>query len=278
MIKNIVVCTLVLMGYALAKAQSPQPDVTAYESAMAQGQSYASDNEFAQAEAAYRKAQSLQPESTEAAYNLGNLHYKNDKKYNAANGFTKAATTAKTKAEKHKAFHNLGNTFMENKQYNQAVEAYKNALRNDPTDDETRYNLALAKQEKEKQGGGGGDGDQDPDKGDQQDDQQNKEGDQDENSDGDKNEGDQEKDGDDKEGDKGDQKESDQGENTEGENGDGEPKEQEGKQPQQRVEGQMTPQQIRQILEAMNNQEQQIQDKINAKKEKGRKVRTDKDW
>ena len=40
----------------------------------------------------------------------------------------------------------------------------------------------------------------------------------------------------------------------------------------------MTPQQTRQILEAMNNEEQKIQDKINAKKTKGRKVKTEKDW
>ena len=55
---------------------------------------------------------------------------------------TKASTS---KEEKHKAFHNIGNVLMQNKKCKEAVEAYKNALRNDPTDDETRYNLGLAK-------------------------------------------------------------------------------------------------------------------------------------
>src|SRR5699024_7684379 len=55
------------------------------------------------------------------------------------------AKNAKTKTLKHKAFHNLGNAFMEQKQYSQAVRAYQDALRNDPTDDQTRYNLAVAK-------------------------------------------------------------------------------------------------------------------------------------
>ncbi|PRP67826.1 tetratricopeptide repeat protein [Nonlabens agnitus] len=267
-----------LMCFAFAKAQSQQPDNTAYESAMAQGVDYAADNNFPKAEASYRKAKALQPESTEASYNLGNLYYKNKKGYNAAENYTTAATTAKTKAEKHKAFHNLGNTFMENKRFSEAVEAYKNALRNDPTDDETRYNLALAKQEEEKQGGGGGGDDQDKkDKGDNEDQNDNKDGDQDDKSGGD-NEGDKEKEGDKDKGDQGEGKDDPKGENQEGKDGDGKPKEQEGKQPQQRVEGQMTPQQIRQILEAMNNEEQKIQDKINAQKVKGTKKKTEKDW
>jgi cytochrome c-type biogenesis protein CcmH/NrfG len=45
---------------------------------------------------------------------------------------------------KHRAFHNLGNVLWM-KRITQAVEAYKNALRNDPSDEETRYNYALAK-------------------------------------------------------------------------------------------------------------------------------------
>jgi len=276
--KYVGVAVVVLMGSAFAKAQSQQPDNSGYESAMAQGLDYASDGNFTKAEASYRKAKALQPESTEAAYNMGNLYYKNEKKYNAAESYRSAATTAKSKAEKHKAFHNMGNTFMENKQYAEAVEAYKNALRNDPTDDETRYNLALAKKEEEKQGGGGGDDNKDKqDKGDNEDEQKNKDGDQDDKSGGD-NKGDKEKEGDKDKGDQGEGKDDPKGENQEGKDGDGKPKEQEGKQPQQRVEGQMTPQQIRQILEAMNNEEQKIQDKINAQKVKGSKKKTDKDW
>lgn len=267
-----------LMVSAFAKAQTEKPDNRAYESSMAQGLEQASDGNFVKAEASYRKAKALQPESTEAAYNMGNLYYKNDKKPSAAEGYRAAATTAKTKAEKHKAFHNLGNTFMENKQFPEAVEAYKSALRNNPTDDETRYNLALAKKEEEKQGGGGGDDNKDKkDKGDNEDEKKNEDGDQDDKSGGD-NPGDKEKEGDKDKGDKGEGKDDPKGENQEGKDGDGKPKEQEGQQPKPRQEGQMTPQQIRQILEAMNNEEQKIQDKINAQKVKGAKKKTEKDW
>ncbi|WP_041495611.1 tetratricopeptide repeat protein [Nonlabens marinus] len=274
-VQHILVMVMVCGVFAFAKAQSPQPDNKAYESAMAQGLDYAADSNFPKAEAAYRKAKAVNPQSVEAPYNLGNLYYENKKGYNAIENYTAAATKSTSKAEKHKAFHNLGNTFMEAKQFSQAVEAYKNALRNDPTDDETRYNLALAKQEKEKQGGGGG-GDDKPDKGDNKDENKNKDGDQDEKSGGD-NKGENEKEGKDKEGDKGDDKNDPKGENQEGKDGDGKPNEQKDQQ-QKRVEGQMTPQQIRQILEAMNNEEQKIQDKINAQKVKGRKKTTEKDW
>src|SRR5690606_32512448 len=58
----------------------------------------------------------------------------------------KALKSATTKKEKHRILHNLGNALMKQKNYQQAVEAYKNALRNNPYDDETRYNYALAKQ------------------------------------------------------------------------------------------------------------------------------------
>ena len=58
---------------------------------------------------------------------------------------------SKDKSEKHMAFHNMGNVFMKKKDYAKAVESYKNALRNNPKDDETRYNYALAKELLEKE-------------------------------------------------------------------------------------------------------------------------------
>ncbi|WNH14145.1 hypothetical protein [Thalassobellus suaedae] len=42
--------------------------------------------------------------------------------------------------------------------------------------------------------------------------------------------------------------------------------------------GQMSPQQMKNLLEAMNNQEQKVQEKMNAEKMKGVKIQTDKDW
>ena len=68
-----------------------------------------------------------------------------EKKYKEAVAqFEVTAKTAKDKFAKAEAYHNIGNSQMEQKQYQQAVDAYKNALRENPNDDETRYNLAAA--------------------------------------------------------------------------------------------------------------------------------------
>ena len=156
---------------------------------------------------------------------------------------------------------------MKEKQYRPAVEAYKNALRNNPTDDETRYNLALAKKMLEEQGddGGGGD-DQNEENQDEKQEGENEE-EQDQGDDGQDNE------------DKGDEGEDEQ--NSPEKDEEGEPKEpQDGEEegtPQPR-EGKLSPQQIQSLLEAMNNEEKKVQDKINAEKQKGAKVKPEKDW
>ncbi len=278
-----VLVILVFLGSAFAKAQQqqePSPQNIAYEKALKTAQKESLDGNYNQAEAAYKKALALNPASSGAAYNLGNLHFEKEKRFEAAADYQKAAEVATSKEEKHKIYHNLGNTFYENKQFKEAVEAYKNALRNDPTDDETRYNLALAKKEEEKQGGGGGGGDdenKDDKKEDGDEENDNKEGDKDEKSDGDNKGDENEKEGDDKKDDKGDEKEGDQGDKKEGDQGDGKPKEEQGKAPQ-RVEGKLTPQQVKQLLEAMSNEEQKIQEKVNGQKAKGKAIKSEKDW
>ena len=227
------------------------------------------EDEFVLAEMEYRKALNEKPDNSIAAYNLGNAYYRNNMFSEAYLRHQEALKSATTKAERHKVFHNMGNTLMQNKQCKEAVEAFKNALRNNPTDDETRYNLALAKDCAEDQGGGGGDDenqDQDQDQ-DQQDNQDNKE-------EGDQNE------------DKKDQGEEDKGDEKEDE--DGQPKDEEKEQGQGEEDkkdeipkpqpGQLSPQQIKNLLDAMNDQEQKVQEKINAQKAKGVKVQNDKDW
>ncbi len=80
----------------------------------------------------------------QATYNLGNTIYKSKQYNEAKQNYKLALSTAKTKAEKHKAYHNLGNVYMREKKYDKAVDSYKNALKNNPKDEETRYNLAVA--------------------------------------------------------------------------------------------------------------------------------------
>ena len=121
----------------------------------------------------------------------------------------------------------------------EAVQAYKNALRNNPEDDETRYNLALAKKCEEEQ---------------QNKDDQNKD---------DQNKDDQNKD---------DQNKDDQ--NKDNQNKDNQKKPKENKNQQSKL----SPQQIKNLLKAMENAEKKVQAKVNEKKQKGTKVVSEKDW
>ncbi|MEM7186122.1 MAG: tetratricopeptide repeat protein [Bacteroidota bacterium] len=233
------------------------------------------NDNFVGAEVNYRKSIAMNPREDIGKYNLGNAYYNKEKNDEAMRRFTQAAAVSETKTERHKAFHNLGNTFMNAKMYQEAVEAYKDALRNNPKDDETRYNLALAKEMLEKNPPQGGDGeDENEDQKENQD--ENNENSENKEDEGDKKESDE---GDEKENeDKGDEEDEEKEGNNEQEKGKpDEPQEKE--QPKQQPEpGQLSPQQIKNLLEAMNNEEKKVQDKINAKKQKGAKVKSKKDW
>ena len=109
-----------------------------------EGNELIDSDDYISAEMEYRKAISEQPTTTAGTYNLGNSYYKKGQYDEALYRHTQAAENATSKAEKHKAYHNIGNILMQSKQCKEAVEAFKDALRNDPTDEETRYNLAIA--------------------------------------------------------------------------------------------------------------------------------------
>jgi Ca-activated chloride channel homolog len=230
------------------------------------------NDNFSLAEAAYREAIAINPEEDTGKYNLGIAYYDEEMNDVAMSRFKQAAAVADTKSDKHKVFHNLGNTFMNEKLYKEAVESYKNALRNNPKDEETRYNYALAKElleEQEKNGGG------DDNKENQEDKQEEEKK---ENQDNENNKKDEE-DGDQKnEQNKGEEgQDKKEGNENEDKGKPDEPKDK--KQQQQTPEpGKLSPQQVKNLLEAMNNEEKKVQEKINAKKQKGTKVKSEKDW
>lgn len=106
---------------------------------------------FTEAEIEYRKSLEVNPRSVEGTYDLGNALYKQKKFPEAAEQYQllagqreKMMETAEGQARLSEVYHNLGNISMQNKDYAKSVEAYKQSLRLDPKDDETRYNLALA--------------------------------------------------------------------------------------------------------------------------------------
>jgi len=231
---------------------------------------------YIEAEMEYRKAISESPNKAVGSYNLAHSYFRKGSFNEALFRNQEAAKNAVTKDEKHRAFHNIGNILMQNKMCKDAVEAFKNALRNNPADDESRYNLALAKDCANQQEDGGGDEDKkDEDKEEKKDEEKDKQDEQkkeDENKDKEekKDEGDKDK----KEGDKEEDEKGKPKDDKKDNKGDEEKKNQKPKP----KPGQMSPQQMKNILEAMQNQEQKVQEKVNAKKQKGAKVRTEKDW
>ena len=203
------------------------------------------DKDFLLAENSYRKAISINSSNIKAPYNLSNKYYEEELYDEALIRQAEALKNAKSNNEKHRINHNIGNILMKKDLCKEALEAYKNALRNNPDDDETRYNLSLAKlcaDEQNKNNDKKDDKKDDQQKDDKKDDQQK----------------------DDKQDQKNDNK--------------NEQKDKKNNPSKDRGSAKLSPEQIKNLLKAMNNEENKVQAKINEKKQKGVKIVTEKDW
>ena len=132
---------LSVFGYSQSKTKSY----------IIEGNEYYQKGKFDNAEYAYKKATMEDPTSVKANYNLGNALFQQKRYKESIAHYKRSAEISKTKNDKHLAYHNLGNAFMQEKDYQNAVDNYKQALKNDPKDDATRYNYALAKKMLEKE-------------------------------------------------------------------------------------------------------------------------------
>ena len=283
----LLLCLLFMAQWEMASGQEQTPSAgpasTEALEALSEGATDLAGGSFAEAEVNYRKALAL-GERDNGAFNLGNEYHLRGQNKEALFRFKQAARDATTYEQKHRAFHNLGNAFMKEKKYQEAVAAYKDALRNSPEDDESRYNLAVAQDlldknppppdenkddKKDQQDKQDQDQQQDQEKdGQNQDDPSENDQDQDKNDQGEnqkENEGDDQKDSN---KDQGEQKNKNQKPDDQDKN----------KNPNQGQPGKLSPQQIKNLLEAMNNEEQKVQDKMNLQKVKGAKVKRSKDW
>lgn len=232
-----------------------------------------SEKKNIRAEMEYRKAISENQDNNIAQYNLGNAYYLQKSYGEALLRYKNAATTENiSPAEKHKVMHNLGNVMMQEKIYDKAVEAYKEALRNDPTDEQTRYNLAIA-QDMLKKYPPQNEDNQQKDNENQNNSQENKNNNDKENSDDNKDSQNENK-----------QEDKEQNENNQNNSNKENPQDNKTSENQNKQEGnekrpsELSPQQIERILEAMNNEEKKVQERINAKKMHGKPIRSDKDW
>jgi tetratricopeptide (TPR) repeat protein len=237
---------------------------TSIDNELYEGNEKVKKEDYLGAEMDYRLALTRAPQTPKALFNLGNTQYQANAYDEAAQQFFRTQKFSENKTEKHAALHNMGNVYMKKKEYEKAVESYKNALRNNPSDNETRYNYALAKSLLE-----------DENKNNKDKDKQNNDKNKDKNKKGedDKNE---------KSSDKDDNGKEEKEDKPNKENNEANDKNQKDSKKdnsnQNRKPGQLSPEQVKSLLEAMNNQEKKVQDKINAKKVKGKPVKTKKDW
>ena len=208
---------------------------------------------FSNAETEYRKALNKKPTDTKWNFNLADAMYKQMRFDEAAERFSELAEKMETPEEKARALHNIGNSQLMQQKLDESIESYKKALRNNPNDLDTKYNLAYAQMMKNKQQQ---QQNQDQNK-DQNKDQENQDQNKDQQNDQNKDNQDQNKD----------QQDQNQNQNKD---------QQQKQQPQQ---NKISKENAEQLLQALQNDERDIQDKV--KKEKAaqaKKVRVEKEW
>ena len=195
------------------------------------------DSLFIKAEVDYRKALELNPKSTDAMFNLANALLMQQKAKEAMEQYESVSKIEKDKEKLAQIYHNMGVILQSSKQLPQCIEAYKESLRNNPKDDETRYNLALAQKQLKDQQQNQQNQDQ------QQQQQEQKEDKQEQNQD---------------------QQEQDQ-------------KNQQQQQQQQQNKNEMSKENAQQLLNAVMQDEKNVQDKVKKQLQiQGKKL--DKDW
>ena len=141
---RMIVTLFMLMSWTISYSQTDRQSIR-------QGNRLYHQQEFAKSEVEYRKAISNNPNNAQAIYNLGCALMAQQKDSAAVVQFQNAGKMEKGKFRKAKSFHNIGFICQRHQMYGEAIEAYKEALRNNPSDHETRYNLALCKRQQKNQ-------------------------------------------------------------------------------------------------------------------------------
>lgn len=142
--KRIVTITALVLLSSTAFAQTDRQYVRDGNKAFRAG-------DYANAEVAYRKAVEKKPRNPQAVFNLGNALFAQKKDSAAVQQYEQAAKLETNPKRRAMSYHNIGVVCQSHKMYSEAIDAYKEALRLTPNDDETRYNLALCKRQQKNQ-------------------------------------------------------------------------------------------------------------------------------
>lgn len=134
--KNVLYILIILVG-SHARAQEWRDSLKVARTAYKK-------QEYAKALKYYQSAQKKAPEDIDLSDEMGQSAYKAREFEKAEKIYQQSAAAKKNTSDKSKTYHNMGNSRMQKKDYQGAVDSYKEALRNNPNDEETRYNLSEA--------------------------------------------------------------------------------------------------------------------------------------
>lgn len=196
------------------------------------------DKKYADAEVKFKKGLEKDPEMFEGHFNLGDTYYKQGRYDEAMQSYKNSLQFTDDKNNKAKVYHNIGNALLKSQKLQESLGAYKNSLKLNPEDLETKYNLSYALKQMQQQKNQK-DKNKDQNKDQKKDDKQNE------------------------------QQQNDQ--NKKDEN-----KDKQQQQQQQQQKNQISKEEAKRILEALKNNETDLQKKL--RKQKGKPVSTEKDW
>lgn len=132
------ICSLLVICVAshVAWTQADYPHLRDGDELYAEGR-------YSDAETSYRKAL-IEKEKAGTSFNLANSMFLQNRIPEAIMEYQKAIETAEQPEVKSNAFYNMGNAYFQNKEYQQSIQAYKEALKINPSDEDAKKNLMLA--------------------------------------------------------------------------------------------------------------------------------------
>jgi len=222
---------------SLANAQTERKSIR-------QGNREFNKNDYTNSEISYRKAIEKNPSTFKGNFNLADALYKQDKQEETVKVLDGLSAANVNDVQKSNVYYNMGNSYLKQQKLKESIEAYKKSLRLNPSDNETKYNLAEAQRMLKQQ---------------QQKDKENKDN---KDSKDNKDNKDKNKDKDNKDQDNKDKNNQDQ-------------KDKNKQQPQQQK---ISQEDARRMLEALQNNEKQIQQKMREQKVKAARVNVEKNW
>ena len=209
------------------------------------------DSSYNEAEMQYRKSLEKDQDYFNASFNLADAVYKQERYEESSALFDALKDNAPTETDLAKVYHNLGNSLVKEQKLEEAIDAYKNALRINPKDKDTRHNLAITHKQKQQQ----------------EKEQENKD---------EKDEQEEDKEEEDKEGENKEEEKENKEQEKQQENKEQQEEKKESK-PEEKKE-EMSKETAEKMLEAIQQKEKELQEELQKKKIKGKRVKVLKDW